>query len=412
MATATLPPPYRRVVAVAGLSNLADGIRMAAFPLLAVSLTNSATLIGIVVVAGSIPGVVFGLSAGQIVDRVDRRRLLQRVTAARVVLLTVLALLVLADAVPITLLAIAALALGASEVLADNTTAVLVPVLVPAEDLERANATMVGVSIVGNELAGPAIGGVLFAVGAAVPFLTNAGLLAGVLLLLAGLPLLSPRTESADSAGSLAAEAPNDRRGIVDGLTFVRNSGFLRTTFWTTAALAAIDGAWFSLLVLFVDVELGYGEGGSSAVAFGLFLAVGALGGLVGVAIADRWPGLPLVGVVTTVFSSMGLSLIALGLAPTPAVTTVVLVVTSGGFALWNVVVVSARQRATPPSMYGRVQAAYRTLVVTAALVGTLAGAVLADITSIRVSLLSCGVVIALSTPLAATGFQRHGNAR
>ncbi len=81
MAAATLPAPYRRVVAVAGLSNLADGIRMAAFPLLAVSLTKSATVIAVVAAAGAIPGVVLGLWSGQIVDRFDRRHLLQWVTA-------------------------------------------------------------------------------------------------------------------------------------------------------------------------------------------------------------------------------------------------------------------------------------------------------------------------------------------
>ena len=405
-----MPPPYRRVVAIAGLSNLADGIRMAAFPLLAVSLTKSPTVIAIVAAASSIPGVVFGLWAGRIVDRVDRRRLLRQVTAARVVLLTVLAGLVLADAVPIPLLVIAALALGASEVLADNTTAVLVPMLVPADDLERANARMVGVSIVGNELAGPAVGGVLFAVGAAAPFLTNAGLLAGALLLLAGLPLLPARTEMLDS--DTPAAAPSDRPRIVDGLALVRNDGLLRTISWTTAALAAIDGAWFSLLVLFVDVELEYGELGYGAVAFGLLLAIGAAGGLAGVAIVERWPGLSLVTVVTAVFLSMGLSLITLGLAPTTAVTIGVLVITSGGFALWNVFVVSVRQRATPPSMYGRVQATYRTLVVTAALVGTLVGGVLADITSIRVSLLLCGALVVLATPFAFAGFRRHGGRR
>lgn len=394
MTAVALPPPYRRVVAVAGLSNLADGIRMAAFPLLAYSLTSRATVIALVAVAGSAPGVLLGLWAGGVIDRVDRRRLLQGVTALRVVLLAGLAALILLDAVPLPLVAAAAFVLGVSEVLADNTTAVLVPILVPADQLERANSRMVGAQVVGNELAGPAIGGVLFAIGAAVPFLTNAGLLAAALLLLAGLPLL---------AGEIEPDSPNDHRpSIVDGLDFIRVTPLLRTVSWTSALLAAVDGAWFSLLVLFVGDELGYGPSG-----FGLFLAAGAIGGLGGVATADRWPNTSIVVVVLGVFVSMAVSLLALGLAPNVPVTAVALVVTSGGFALWNVYVVSARQRATPPAMYGRVQATYRTLVVGAALAGTMVGGLLADAVSLTTSLVACGAILACATPLAVAGFRR-----
>jgi predicted MFS family arabinose efflux permease len=103
----------------------------------------------------------------------------------------------------------------------------------------------------------------------------------------------------------------------------------------------------------------------------------------------------------------MAVSLVALGVIPTLPVTTAALIVTSGGFALWNVYVVSARQRATPPVMYGRVQATYRTLVVTAALLGTLAGGLLADLVSLPTTLLICGVIVAMATPLAARGFRR-----
>ncbi len=75
----------------------------------------------------------------------------------------------------------------------------LIPLLVATEDLERANSRMVGATIAGNRLIGPANGGLLFAVGASVPFLTNASLLACAFLLLAGLPVFEQAQYGSDS---------------------------------------------------------------------------------------------------------------------------------------------------------------------------------------------------------------------
>ena len=394
MTAATLPPPYRRVVAIAGLSNVADGIRMAAFPLLAFSVSSSEAVVAVVVAAGELPGLLLGLWAGGLADRVDRRRLLQRVSALRVVLLLALAALVVVDAVSVALVIAAAFVLGASEVLADNTTAVLVPALVPHDDLERANSRVVGAKIVGNELVGPAAGGVLFAVGAAVPFLTNAGLLAVVLVVLAGLPMVAGL-----AAPTASLDGPPHH---LDTLRAVWANPILRTTSWASALLAGADAAWFALLVVFVADELGFGPA-----AFGIFLAVGSVGGLGGVVIANRWPTASPVAVVSAVYASMAASLVILGLVPAASLTIGALVVTSGGFALWNVFVSSVRQRATPPESYGRVEGTYRTVVVGAALVGALAGGAVAEVTSVRVLLVLCGGLVAVATPFAVAGFRR-----
>ena len=389
-----LPRSYHRVVAASGLANLADGIRMAAFPLLVATLTDSATIVALVFAAGQAPWVVFGLWAGNLADRVDRRQLARRVVLIRVVLLAALAVLIVAGVVPVWLVFVASFVLGISEVLADTATGVLIPSLVAPEHLERANSRMVGAQIAGNELIGPAIGGALFAIGASLPFFTNATLLAFAFVLLAGLPLLN---------APLTGQEPDvDRPHALDGIMFIRQSPLLRTVTWSTAALAAVDSAWFVVLVLFVRDQLGLGPG-----AFGIFLAVGAVGGLAGAALADRKPDASLVTVTTAVFASMAISLLALGFAPDVAVTAGALVVTSGGFALWNVFVVSARQRATPLDMLGRVGATYRTIVVTASLSGAIAGGLLTDMASIPVSLIACGTILALLTPVTALQFRR-----
>ncbi len=87
--TATLKlKPYQRVVAATGLSNLADGVRFVALPLLALDVTSSPFFLTAVVAASMAPWLVFGLWAGSLTDRLDRRALAQRTALLRVGLLS------------------------------------------------------------------------------------------------------------------------------------------------------------------------------------------------------------------------------------------------------------------------------------------------------------------------------------
>ena len=92
---------------------------------------------------------------------------------------------------------------------------------------------------------------------------------------------------------------------------------------------------------------------------------------------------------------------------PTPAATFVVLAVTSGAFAVWNVHVVATRQRATPHHLLGRVGAAFRTVVIAASIMGAIGGGVLADLTSVRTALAGYGVLLLAVAPLAVVAVRR-----
>ncbi len=386
MAAAVLPSPYRRVLGASTLSNLSDGIRLAAFPLLAVTLTSSPFQVGLVASAGLVPGPLFGLWAGWLSDRFDRRILAQRINTLRSLLLVGLAIFIMGGWATIPLLMAAAFVLGTSEVLADNSLSTLVPSLVPDSQLERANSRMVASEIMGNEFIGPALGAVLFSLGMAVPFISNAGLLAAAVLLLAGLPQIHPAAK--------VSQAPADSGRVREGLSFLSQSQPLRMLTLASSLLIAIDGAWFALLVIMNNSVLGLPNS-----AFGFLLASGAIGGLAGSAIADRFPHLSLHHVTVGVFATMAVSLLGLGLHPTVVSTVVVLVTTSGAFAVWNVFAISARQRATPPHLLGRVTGAYKTIVLAAAAGGTLVGSLIAQVTSIETSLLVAGSLAAISTP-------------
>ena len=82
---------FRRFWLAAAISNLGDGIRLAAMPLLAIELTSDARLIAGVTAASFVPWILVGPIAGAVVDRRDRRRLMLLGQIARGVTVVLLA---------------------------------------------------------------------------------------------------------------------------------------------------------------------------------------------------------------------------------------------------------------------------------------------------------------------------------
>ncbi|HMO09935.1 MAG TPA: MFS transporter, partial [Actinotalea sp.] len=159
--------PFRWLVASSWTSNLGDGIALAAGPLLVASLTDSAFLVALGATLQWLPPMVFGLLAGAITDRVDRRRLVMSVNAVRVLVLVALTATVLTGRATITIVLATLFVLGTAEVFADNASATLLPMLVARRDLASGNQRLQGGFLTMNQLAGPPLGAALFAAGAA-----------------------------------------------------------------------------------------------------------------------------------------------------------------------------------------------------------------------------------------------------
>src|SRR5687767_11348449 len=70
---------YRKLVAAAGCSNVADGVFQVALPLLAVRLTQSPIAVAGLTFAARLPWLVFGILAGVFADRLDRLATMVRV---------------------------------------------------------------------------------------------------------------------------------------------------------------------------------------------------------------------------------------------------------------------------------------------------------------------------------------------
>ena len=155
------------------LSDTGSQIGGLASPLLILALTHSAVLAGVVGTARAITALCLQLPAGALSDRFDRRLTMIICDTVRAVLLAVLAVLIVAHLAswPVVM-AVSMIAGGAGAIFTPAAAAAL-PAIVPDAQLEEAWAATEARTY-GAGLAGPALGGVLFGFGRAVPFLADA----------------------------------------------------------------------------------------------------------------------------------------------------------------------------------------------------------------------------------------------
>jgi MFS family permease len=372
-----------RVVAAAALSNLGDGLRAVALPLLAVTLTRDPVLVSGLVVAAYLPWAVFGLPIGTLVDRGRPETFMRLANTGRAILLALLVIALVTDLVSMWLLYVVAFLLGIGEALYDNAAQSLVPRLVASNRLEAANGALVTAERVGEDLVGPALGGLLFTIATVLPFGLNAlftGLAAGLLLTVR----TTAPTQTARLSGMVAE--------TVAGMRWLWKETFIRRLVLTGTVLVFATWLWESTLVLLATNLIGLTPAG-----YGLVLALGALGGVAGavatprlVARMDRW---------LLQLGSIGLcGLFDLLLAALPSPVTVALAWggTGFGFALWHVISLSTRQRVVPTTLLARVNSAARTLSITAVPAGALAGGILANAVDLRAPVMVSGVGILL----------------
>lgn len=366
VAPARLGSSFRWLLASSWVSNLGDGFALAAGPLLVASQTRSPTLVALATLLVQLPWLAFGLIAGGLADRLNRRTMVVAVDLLRAGMLVVLAAAVLDHQVNIGIVLIVVFLMGTAEVFANTASGTLAPMLVHRDDLAIANARLQTGFITVNQLAGPPIGATLFAVGMAVPFLGQAVLVAAgaVLMTRMSLPDEPPR--------------PLNRRelrmDIVAGFRWVIRHAAVRTLVLTILIFNVTFGAAWSVLVLYARDHLGMG-----AIGFGLLTTASAIGGIGGSlmygAITRRVSlgNLMRVGLILETFTHL-----ALALNTSAAIAVVIFVVFGAHALIWGTTSITIRQRAVPTTLQGRVNsvnnvASYGGIVVGAAIGGPIA---------------------------------------
>ncbi|MBS2549812.1 MFS transporter, partial [Catenulispora sp. NL8] len=190
------------VTALLGLST-AD----IAYPLVILALTGSPLRAGLFATVQLIFSVAATLPVGQLMDRVDRRRLLLVSEGVRTVAAGSVAVAYFLGALTFWHLLLTAAALGAIQPFAGARTLLIRQVVAPEQVPAALTAEQVRQQ--GCELAGPPLGGALFGISRALPFLFAA--FTGVVSLLTVVFLKLPKSVTTAGSGD-AAESESEGR--------------------------------------------------------------------------------------------------------------------------------------------------------------------------------------------------------
>jgi MFS family permease len=271
---------FRLLLGAQAPSWLGDRMVPIALAFAVLELGGSASEVGLVLAARSLPLVATLLIGGVVADRMSRRAVMVAADVARLIFQSVTAALLIAGAAEIWMLALLGGLTGAATGFFNPASTGLLPAIVPPERLQEANGIR-ATALSGGEIAGPALAGVLIAVvgpGWAIAVDAATFAVSAVCLLLLRLPVRAPR-----AGGTFLADL-REGWGMFRSLTWV----------WTFVALAAVGnllwGAWSTLGPVVAERELG------GAAAWGSVMAAMGIGALLGSLAAVRaTPRRPLV---------------------------------------------------------------------------------------------------------------------
>jgi MFS family permease len=363
---ARLGPGFRWLWGQSVLDNLADGILLAAAPLLIASLTDDPFPVAMAVFLQRLPWLLFSILAGAVVDRVDRRRLSIVVGVVRAGIVAGLAATIAADALSIGIVYAATFLLGSAETLADNAASTLVADTVPKPALGIANARLVGSLLVTNQLVGPPVGAFLFGLGRVHPFT------AYVVFMIAGVVLVSRVRPDAVVRG----ERRSVRHEVAEGMRWLWDHPPVRTLALTITAFNITFGAAIAVNVLYAKERLGVGDFG-----FGLLLSATAVGGVVGAAIYGRLEARFALGrLMQAGLIVETLTHLSLALTRSAWLAGAVWFAFGVHAAIWGTTSSTVRQMAVPRRLQGRVGSVYQLGSLGAIAIGSLLGGVLADL--------------------------------
>lgn len=339
-------PDFRLLWLAESASVIGDMLVRVAVALFVVDLTGSATDVGLVLAAYTLPLVGFLLLGGVIADRLPRHLVVVVTDLVRFVLHALLAILIVTGEVRIWHLVVIGTIFGSAEAFCRPAIGGLLPQTVPEEEIQEASAIT---RIVHNvaEFAAPALATVLvLGASAAAAFAIDAAtflLSAALLIRVRPRERPLPGVAAAVTGGGLWAE-------IGEGF------GEVRARPWIWATLAAFCVAIFAVLApWFVVGPLVAREHYDSLSVFGLVTAAFGGGTIAGSLGAMRWrPRYPMrLGMAFALFWPIGVALYAAGASLFVVVPAVTL--SGAGIALFEVWWVTALAERIPPDRLSRV---------------------------------------------------------
>jgi len=339
--------------------------------------------------ADLLPGLVLGLVAGVVADRIRRRPILVATDLARALVLVAVPLAWALDALSLPVLFVAALASGVFGVFFDVANLAYLPTLVARADLARANGRLQASASVSEVAAFGLAGWLVQLLSAPLALLIDAASFlasAAFLVRIRAPEYPPPPSDAPPVAGALA--------DIADGLRHVVRDPLLRPLAGAATLHALANGIVGTVYLLYVTNEVGFAPG-----PLGLIFAVGGASAFVAALAAPRIADAFGTGpTIVVAYGCAAAALLLLPLAPGPTLVGAALLVAhqlAGDFSevVYGVSAVSLRQAVAPRERLGRVNGSFRFAELGAALVGTGLGGVLGETLGLRTAIV-CAVAL------------------
>jgi MFS family permease len=329
-------------------------VSFVAIPLIAALLLHAGPMeVAVLGALETLPFVLLSLPFGVLADRTDRRRILIACDIGRAIAMGSVPLLFGLGYISFAWLCIVATVVSSLSALFTVSQQAYVPEIVARDRLLRANQRL-EVSDAGARVAGTGLATVLIQVGGVVLAVATDA----VSYLVSGLALLVARSPSRIQASSSDEPAIS---AVVTGLRFVWRDRSLRLLMISTAIFNLASGMVLAQLVLLATGNLEAG-----GVGFGVIMAIGNVGFVVGAVLVVRLESRLETGPLLVLAGALGS--VALWLIAASGVV--------GGFGLLlagrflgavsvpatNVTLVSLRQARTPDPVRARVAATFRTV--------------------------------------------------
>ncbi|MEV7769031.1 MFS transporter [Microbacterium sp. NPDC086615] len=401
-----LGPAFARFWLAHGASAVGGQIGELALPLLAVvTLHASATEAGLLGVARWLPFLLLALPLGVLADRRTRRPILIVSDVCRASLTIAVVVAAMAGALTLAALVTLVALLGAFTVAFEVAYQSFLPSVVGREHLESANSRLQATFSVA-EVAGPGVGGWLIQTfTTAGALLVQAGTFIVSAVALLGIRSLEERPDPS------AVSAMTQLR---EGLRFVRRDPYL-VALVGFSAIYNLFAQWVMVLLLVRAVR----EWGLTAGHLGLVFSLGAIGAVMGAALAPR--SVRRFGAGPVLVACAGAESIVLAALPVieadwgrtlvVAALIGVFAVNGAGTSLSSVVALTLRQLRTPDHLLGRVNATMRWISYGVVAIGAGIGGVLGDLVGTRLGIaIGCAGVVLTVVWVIASPLRRIGN--
>jgi MFS family permease len=380
-----------RVISITG-----SAITAVVLPILVFRLTGSPLQTALLTTLEIAPYFVFGLFAGALADRVDRRRLMIACDLINAALLSSIPLAAALGVLTLTQIYLVAPLSMTAYVWFDAANFGALPSLVGRSRLIAANSAIWSASTVIG-IIGPALGGLLAAaIGPASAISLDAAsfVCSAVALALITRPL-NPTRDPAPMRGSVFHRTLADIR---EGFQFLWNQRLVRALTLLGFGNSLTGGAVTGLLVVYGVQALGLSQDDARIGWLFTASAVGALGAsLLLPRLTKRFP----VGRITLIglFANLAL-LIGVALAPSLLVGLALVLFWDASHTLIIINGIALRQMVTPDHLQSRVNTTARMIAWGGAPFGAAIGGVVAEATDIRAAYLVMAIGVALSATI------------